>query len=69
MKIKEMKAICKPLGINIECRWGNGFQVSAPDEATIKQELKPLGFKVKGIGIGYDYNRKLVFLYAERIGG
>lgn len=66
MQIKEMKAICKPLSINVECRWGDGFQVSATDEATIKQGLEPLGFKVKGIGIGYDYNRKLVILYVVK---
>lgn len=51
MKIKEMKAICKPFGINVECRWSRGFQVSATDVETINQ-LKGYGFKVKGIGIG-----------------
>lgn len=66
MKIKEMRAICNPLRITVECRWGAGFQVSARDERTIKDGLRPLGFTVKGIGIGRDLNRNVVILYVER---
>jgi len=66
MKIKEMKDICKPLNIMVECRWSDGFQVAAKDEKTIKDGLEPLGFEVKGIGIGRDYNRNVVILYAEK---
>ena len=66
MKVKEMKEICKPLGIQYECRWGSGFQVSAKDGRTIKDGLRPLGFRVVGIGIGRDLNRDCVILYAER---
>ena len=66
MKIKEMKEICDPLGITVECKWSSGFQVSAKDEKTIKEGLRPLGFDVVGIGIGRDYNRNCVILYAER---
>ena len=63
MKVKEIKEICKPFGIEYECRWGAGFQVSAQNERIIKDSLRPLGFKVKGIGIGRDYNRGCVILY------
>ncbi len=66
MKMSEMKEICNPLGIQVECRWSRGFQVSAKDEISIKEGLRPLGFIVKGIGIGRDYNRQCVILYAER---
>ena len=66
-KVREIKKICKPFGINYECRWGTGFLVSAKNERVIKDSLRPLGFKVKGIGIGRDYNRDCVMLYAERM--
>lgn len=66
MRIKEMKEICKPLGIHVDCRWSDGFQVAAKDERAIKDGLRPLGFKVRGIGIGRDYNRKCVILYAVK---
>ena len=66
MKVKEMKDICKPLGIEVDCRWADGFLVCATDSKTIKDGLEPLGFEVSGIGIGYDYNREVVTLYAEK---
>ena len=67
MTIKEMKAICKPLGIEVDEPWVDGFLVCATDEKTIHDGLEPLGFKVQGIGIGYDYNREVVTLFAEKI--
>jgi hypothetical protein len=66
MLVRELKEICEPLGIQYECRWGAGFQVSARDERTIKDGLRPLGFTVKGIGIGRDFNRNCIILYVER---
>ena len=66
MKVKEIKEICEPLGINYECRWGTGFQVSAETEQIIKDGLRPVGFLVRGIGIGRDHNRKCIVLYVER---
>jgi hypothetical protein len=66
MMVRELKDICEPLGIQYECRWGDGFQVSAKNEEIIKSGLTPLGFKVKGIGIGRDFNRDCIILYVER---
>jgi len=63
--LTEMREICKPLSIHARQKWGNGFIVNAPDEETI-HKLEPKGFKVRGIGVGYDYNEKVVTLYAER---
>ena len=62
-----MRAICTPLGIGVEERWGKGFIVTAGSEVTIFDRLTKSGFNVKGIGIGYDYNRHLVSLYAEPV--
>ena len=62
----QMKAICKPLGILVDHKWGNGFIVAALTEIDIANKLRPLGFMVKGIGIGFDYNRNLVSFYAEK---
>ena len=66
MKMKEMRELCKPLRIIVEERWSNGFIVAAREEHEIIEGLVPLGFKVKGIGIGRDLNRGLCFLYAEK---
>ena len=61
-----MRKICKPLGIEVDERWVDGFLVTASEEKTIYTQLRPLGFEVQGIGVGYDYNRKVVTLYAYR---
>ena len=67
MYIKDLKKICKPYGIQVECRWGGGFQVFAKDEKTIYEALEPLGFEVKGIGIGYSYLRQGVILFVKLV--
>ena len=66
MLVRDLKNICEPLGIQYECRWGAGFQVSAKDEQIIRDGLEPLGFTVGGIGIGRDLWRDCVILYVER---
>jgi hypothetical protein len=65
MKISEMRGICKPLGIGVEEVWSNGFTITAPPQINMVDILTPLGFKVTGIGVGYDYNRQVYTLYAE----
>ena len=47
-------------------KWGNGFIVTGKTELEIRKKYEPLGFYVKGIGIGYDYNKKVVSLYIEK---
>ena len=39
--------------------------VSANSSEIIRNKLEPMGFTVKGIGIGYDYNRGVYTLYVE----
>ena len=64
MKMSEMRRLCGDQ-INLEERWGRGFLVSAKSSEIIRNKLEPMGFTVKGIGIGYDYNRGVYTLYAE----
>ena len=65
MTITELRKICKPFNISVENRWGRGFQVSAASSAIIEDALKPLGFKVKAIGIGFSYWRNATTLFVE----
>ena len=62
----EMKAICKPLGMIVDCKWGEGFIVMAKTSREIADKLQPLGFTVKGIGLGFDYNASMVSLFAKK---
>jgi hypothetical protein len=59
----EMKKICKPLNIGVDEVWADGFTVTAEAEEDF-QLLADQGFKVQGIGIGYDYNCQVYTVYA-----
>lgn len=60
----EMKKICKPLNIGVGEKWVDGFLVTETDGDFSK--LQKLGFIVKGIGVGYDYNAKVSTAYAYK---
>ncbi len=65
MTITQLRKICKPFNISVENRWGSTFQVSALSTAVIEDALKPLGFTVKAIGIGFSYWKHGTTLFIE----
>lgn len=66
IKISQFRTLCKPLDIQVDCRWGEGFLVKAKTSQEMIDKLTPLGFSVRSVGMGYDYNRKLSTMYAEK---
>lgn len=39
-------------------KWGDGYQISVSADSLekVKSAVKKLGFKLKGIGVGFNYN-------------
>ena len=60
----EWKKICKPLNIGVGEKWCDGYIVTETNGDF--KELEKLGFIVKGIGVGYDYNAQVYTAYAYK---
>lgn len=68
MNFIEFKKLCKPLHIQVNCKFGPGFLVSAPTSEEVFIKLEPRNFEVSYIGWCYNYNsnKRLCILYVER---